>query len=91
MRTVQNVDTIIIKVSNDELIDGKWLSFSLLSKKVSEYEKQNNVGYKSLKNKLYNSCACGKYNVSTIYGLKCINVTETMKGTASLLIKFEVA
>ena len=55
MKTIQNVDKITIKVSDNELIGGKWLNYQLLSKKLSEIEKSNNMGYKSLRNKLYNS------------------------------------
>ena len=71
MKTIQNVDKITIKVSDNELIGGKWLNYQLLSKKLGEIEKSNNMGYKSLRNKLYNSSACSKYNTTEIAGLKC--------------------
>lgn len=89
MKTVQNIDKVTVKVSENELISGKWLNFQLLSKKLSEIEKEGDMGYKSLRNKLYNSTACGKYNMSEMAGLKCIDVDNPMKGTASLTLCFE--
>lgn len=89
MKTVQNIDKVTIKVTDNELFGGKWLNYQLLSKKLGEIEKESNMGYKSLRNKLYNSSACGKYNLEEIAGLKCINVDDPMKGTASLCLSFE--
>ena len=91
MKTIQNVDKITIKVSDNELIGGKWLNYQLLSKKLGEIEKSNNMGYKSLRNKLYNSSACSKYNTTEMAGLKCIDVDNPMKATASLVLDFERA
>ena len=91
MKTIQNVDKITIKVSDNELIGGKWLNYQLLSKKLGEIEKSNNMGYKSLRNKLYNSSACSKYNTTEIAGLKCIDVDNPMKATASLVLVFDSA
>lgn len=91
MKTIQSVDKITIKVSDNELIGGKWLNYQLLSKKLGEIEKSNNMGYKSLRNKLYNSSACSKYNTTEIAGLKCIDVDNPMKATASLELVFERA
>ena len=49
------------------------------------------MGYKSLRNKLYNSSACSKYNTAEMAGLKCIDVDNPMKATASLVLVFERA
>lgn len=89
MKTIQSVDTITIKVTDSELIAGKWLNYQLLSKKIGEIEQKNNLGYKSLRNKLYNSTACGKYNTAEMAGLKCIDIDSPMKSSASLVLKFE--
>lgn len=89
MKTIQSVDTVTIKVTDNELIAGKWLNYQLLSKKIGEVEKEKNLGYKSLRNKLYNSTACGKYNTSEMAGLKCIDIDNPMKSSASLVLKFE--
>lgn len=89
MRTVQNVEEVTLKVTKDELIEDKWITCQLLSIKISEIEKNNNLRYKSLRSRMYNSLACGKYNVENKAGIKCVNVEEPMKGTASLKLTFE--
>lgn len=89
MKTVQTVDTIKIKVQENELLEGKWIPFQSVSKKLADMEKNGNMGYKSLRNKLYNSSACGKYNTEDKAGFKCIDIEKPMKGTASLVLEFE--
>lgn len=91
MKTVQNIDNITVKVNKEELINEKWLAFQLLSKKLAKIEEDKSLEYKKLRNKMYNSQACSKYNSETIAGMKCIDVTNPMKGTASLTLTFEVA
>lgn len=89
MRTVQNTETINIKINKFELLEGKWLNFQLLSKKLADIEVERKMDYKSLRNRFYNSRACGKYDMKDIAGLPCINVKEPMKGNASLILTFE--
>lgn len=89
MKTVQSVEVINIKVSHSELLEGKWLNFQLLSKKLGEIEVERKMEYKSLRNRFYNSRACGKYDMKDIAGLPCINIEEPMKGNASLILMFE--
>ena len=88
MRTIQNVNTVEIKIVPSELMEGKWLNLQLLSKKISDIEKEQNLGYKSLRTKLYNGWTCNKYNTQILAGLKCIDVDNPMKANASLVIKF---
>ncbi len=90
MKTIQSTDTVKLKVSKSELLEGKWLNFQLLSKKLGEIEKNNKMEYKSLRNKFYNSRACNKYNMKEIAGLSCIDIEEPMKGKASLELVFEM-
>lgn len=89
MKTIQSTETINIKVSSKELLDGKWLNFQLLSKKLSEAEKEAGMSYKSLRNRFYNSRACSKYNMKDIASIPCIDVDNPMKGKASLELVFE--
>lgn len=91
MKTVQNIETAVVKVTGEELLNDKWLSFQLLSKKLYEIEQQKKMSYKYLRNRFYNSRACNKYNMETIAGILYIDVENPMKGTASLELKFEVA
>lgn len=88
MKTVQSTTEITIKVKKEELLGGKWLHFQLLSKRLGEREQEQSTSYKQLRNKFYNSSACGKYNTSEIAGLKCIDVDNPMKGNASLVLSF---
>lgn len=90
MNVVKATDSVTIKVKKAELFEDKWLNFQLLSKKLGDIEKKNNMAYKALRNKFYNSRACGKYNMTDIAGLQCINVIEPMKGVASLVLDFQV-
>lgn len=91
MRTITNTEKITLKVTEDELIEGKWLNYSLLSKKLQEIEEKENMKYKSLRSKLYNSINCNKYNLRIVAGLQCIDVDNPMKSslTASLELYFE--
>lgn len=91
MKTITYTDTVTIKVKKEELLEGKWLHFQLLSKKLGDIEKQNKLPYKKLRNKFYNSRACNKYNMGEIAGLVCIDVKNPMKNKASLELVFEEA
>lgn len=90
MKTVQNTETVTIKVRKSDLIEGKWLNWQLLSRKLAEMEQERNLGYKSLRSRLYNSTSCGKYNTSPKAGLRCIDVEKPMQGKASLEFIFEI-
>lgn len=91
MRTIANTEKVTLKVTDSELIKKKWLNYELLSKKLGEKEKEKGMGYKSLRNKLYNSINCNKYNMQTIAGLQCIDVDTPMKEgvSASLVLEFK--
>lgn len=90
MRTVANTEEVMIEVQDSELIEGKWLSYSAISKKLSAMEEKDKLGYKALRNRLYNSCSCGKYNTKDFFGnMRCIDIENPMKGTASLKLNFK--
>lgn len=90
MRTVKDVKTVKVKVEDKNLIEGKYIPYNIVSKKLADVEKENNYGYKSLRNRLYNSYACNKYNVVEKAGIKCIDIEEPMKvKRASLVLSFE--
>lgn len=89
MKTIMSVDTVTIRVNKSELFDNKWIPFTLVSKKLMEIEKKENDGIKNYRSKLHNSCACGKYNIGVIAGIKCINVDDPMAGDASLVLSFK--
>lgn len=89
MKTVQTIDKVTLQVTDNELIEGKWINYQLLSKKLGDVEKSKGMAYKALRNKLYNSINCNKYNMKEIAGLKCFDIENPIKGTASLVLSFE--
>lgn len=89
MRLISNVCEVTIEIKKDELIENKWLNFKLLSQKLSDMEKNQNLAYKQLRSKLYNSIKSNKYNTETKYGFECIDVNNPMKATASLKLDFK--
>lgn len=90
MRVVKNTVNVLLNVRKEELIKGKYISYELVSNKLKEKEEEEHLIYKALRSKFYNSSFCGKYNISTECGVKCIDVKNPMKGRASLEIAFEV-
>lgn len=90
MKTVQSVEAVTVKVVKSELLKDRWLSFQLLSKKLGDIEQEKGMAYKRLRNRLYNSKACGKYSVETIAGILYVDTKSPMKGKASLELSFEV-
>ena len=88
MRPVLDTCEVTIEVKESELIEGKWINFQLLSRKLGEMEREKKLAYKQLRNRMYNSMNCNKYNIEEKAGLKCFDVDNPMKGTASLKISF---
>lgn len=90
MKTVQSVESVEVKVSKDELLNDRLISFQLLSKKLGEIEQQKKLAYKYLRNRFYNSRACNKYNMETIAGIVYVDTVNPMKtSTASLVLSFK--
>lgn len=92
MRTITDVSKVNVTVRKEDLMDSTWLQIALLSKKLKQFEIDENVGYKSIRTKWYNSQTAGKYNIEEKWGIKCINVKEPMKAKtkASLELSFTV-
>ena len=91
MKTVQNIENITIKLSKEDLLEGRYVTFTTLSNKLRDLELEQKLGYKQLRNRLYNSRACGKYNTKIIAGMVCFDTTKPMKtAEASLVLKFEI-
>lgn len=91
MRTITNTESIKLTIDKGSLLEGKYLPLTVLSSKLREIEKGSNLGYKQLRNRMYNSKNCNKYNMKEIAGITCIDVTNPMQGKASLDLTFEVA
>lgn len=91
MNTIKNTEKLTISIDKRDLFEGEWLNLQLLSQKIHDVEKENNMAYKALRNRLYNSRYCNKYNLRDIAGIICINVKEPMASSqASLILNFEI-
>lgn len=76
MRVVTNTVDVIVKISDEDLLEKRWIPYNVLSKKIAELEKT--VGGQSYKVRFYNSLAGGKYNTKTIAHIKCVDTVKTM-------------
>ena len=89
MKTIQSTDKVEVTVTEEELLENRWISFQVLSKKLGEIEQKSGKPYKHYRSKLYNSRACNKYNAKTLAGILCIDTETPMKAKASLELSFK--
>lgn len=90
MRTIKDISEITLPVKKDLLFEGKYLSVQVLSEMLKSTEEFENLGYKKLRNKMYNSLGADKYNTIARFGMTFIDVEKPMKNTASLKLNFVV-
>lgn len=90
MKVVKQTVKIELEVHKDEIIKDKYIHYECVSSKLKALEEQKNTQYKALRNKFYNSSSCGKYNLATVCGLKCLDLEHPMKAKASLELSFKV-
>lgn len=92
MRVVKDVTEVTVKVSKEELLEGKYVSYSTVSGRLRKMEEDRNEMVKALRVKFYNSTSTGKYTIIDRFGMKFIDIEKPMKDNskASLMLKFEV-
>lgn len=90
MRTIKDISEVKVNVKKDVLLDDKYLSIQVLSEILKGKEENENLGYKKLRNKMYNSLGAEKYNTVERYGMTFIDIENPMKSTASLKLTFKV-
>lgn len=90
MRIIKETTEVTLKVKKSYIYNEKWLSVQVISSLLQEEEEKKKLGYKSLRNKFYNSVSSDKYNVEQFIGLDFINIKDPMKAMASLTISFEI-
>ena len=92
MNIVKDTRQLTLKVKKSNLLEGRYLYITKLSTMLKELEDKDNLKFKLLRNKFYNSSFGKKYNFKEICGLKCIDVIEPMASNskASLELTFEV-
>lgn len=89
MKTIQSIEKVEVTVTKEELLENRWISFQILSKKLGEAEQKGGKPYKHYRSKLYNSKACNKYNTKSIAGILCVDTETPMKAKASLELSFK--
>lgn len=90
MNIIKDVKTVELTVNKEELIFKDYIIVALVSEKLKQKEDSDNLEYKALRNRFYNSLHSDKYNVVTKSGLKCLSVRKPMKASkASLEIIFK--
>lgn len=90
MRIIKDSTEITLEVKKNLLLNEKWISVQVISSLLQDIEEKQKLGYKSLRNKFYNSVSSDKYNTEKFIGLDFINIEEPMKAKASLELSFTV-
>ena len=90
MRIIKETTEVTLKVRKSFLLHKKWLCVQVVSAMLQDEEEFKKLGYKSLRNKFYNSVSSDKYNMEKFIGMDFINVEEPMKAMASLTLKFNI-
>jgi len=90
MRIIKETTEVTLKVRKSFLLNKKWLCVQVVSALLQDEEEMKKLGYKSLRNKFYNSISSDKYNTEKFIGMDFINVEEPMKAMASLTLKFDI-
>ena len=88
MRTIKDISEVTVSVNKDILLEDKYLSVQVLSEMLKTKEEKENLGYKRLRNKMYNSLGAEKYNTISRYGMTFVDTENPMKNTASLKLTF---
>lgn len=86
MNVIKDSVEITLEVREDELLEGKYLHWQLLSQKVKATENGDRLVYFNLRNRLHNSFRAGKFNMTRIAGLNCIDVDSPMSSDVSSLV-----
>lgn len=85
MKTVKDVARVELKYTKGELLEGKWLPYVTVSKKLRALEHAQDMAYRDLTNRLYNSYKGSKYNMAVISGFNCLDAKNPMKTTPASL------
>lgn len=86
MKTVKFTEKITLKIGKDDILNGKYVPFTVVSAKLGKMEEAQSRVYKSLRNKLYNSRTCKKFNLTTIAGIECFDLDYPMATQDSALV-----
>lgn len=91
MRTVASTCNVEITVASEDLIEGKYIPYTYLSKKVDELEREVNDRnvYNGLRVKLHNAKSLGKLNCVDKAGICLVDVEKPMRtNECSIVLTF---
>lgn len=91
MRTIQYKSEITLEVKQEDLFEGRYVPYTLVSSKIKEFTEKNNLYKEKLSSKFRNSFIAGKYKTKEIATLRFIDVKDTMANDyASLILSFKL-
>lgn len=91
MRTVASTCNVEIAVASSDLIEGKYIPYTYLSKMVDDVERDVNDRnvYNGLRVRLHNAKALGKLNCIDKAGICLVDVTNPMRtNDCSIVLSF---
>lgn len=89
MRTVGDTVEVELEYTKKELLFDQYIPVLVVSDKLRYEEEKRMLGYKALRNRLYNSLSCKKFNTETFASLKYIDVKNPMNSKSSINITFK--
>lgn len=93
MRTIKEFEAVKLDFNKVELLEGKYISYQGLTKKLRQYVNTNNLHNKGILTKFRNSYQGGKYNTKTLGGIvffDCNNIIKDQTKPVALSLEIEV-
>lgn len=84
MNVIKDTVKVELSVKKSELMLDKLVSVQLISEKLKQKEVEDNLGYKALRYRFYNSLHADKINTETISGIQFVDAKNPMKAKASI-------
>lgn len=89
MNVIKDTVKVELSVKKSELMLDKLVSVQLISEKLKQKEVEDNLGYKALRYRFYNSLHADKINTETISGIQFVDAKNPMKSKASIELSFK--
>lgn len=79
MRTIKEFEEVKLVLSKSELLNGKYIPYQGLTKKLRQYVQEKNLHDRSILIKFRNSYQGNKYNTQTLGGIVFFDCTNIIK------------
>lgn len=79
MRTIKEFEEVKLILSKTELLNGKYIPYQGLTKKLRQYVQEKNLHDKGILTKFRNSYQGNKYNTQTVGGIVLFDCTNIIK------------